>query len=81
MLVRKTVCEWKGIEFLPVVHQLVEEKLCAGEAGHVFDPSILRAKALYQRWCHREDMNPQQQSMLQALSDCLSRLEVKERVL
>lgn len=81
MLVRRAVCEWKGIEFLPVVHQLVEEKLCAEEGGHQLDPDVVNAKALYQRWSHRDDMSAQQQSMLKSLWHCLNRLEGKHGAL
>jgi len=77
MLVRRTVCEWSGIEFLPVVTQLVEEKLCAGEGSCSLDSDVVNVKALYQRWCHSKDINPRQQSMLQALCDSLHRLDMK----
>jgi hypothetical protein len=49
MAVRRAVCEWKGIEFLPVVHQLVQEKLCAQEGGGyslVSRLNIIKAKHL-----------------------------------
>ena len=82
MAIRRAVCEWKGIEFLPVVHQLVQEKLCAQEGdGYSLEPDVVNAKALYQRWCRRDDINDQQQSMLQSLCDSLKRLEMKRSIL
>lgn len=81
MSVRRTVCEWSGIEFLPVVTQLVEEKLCAGEGSRPLDPDVVNVKALYQRWCHSKDINPRQQSMLQALSNSLNQLDMKRSAL
>lgn len=81
MSVRRTVFEWKGIEFLPVVHQLVEEKLCSQEGERPLDLDVVDVKSLYQRWSHREDINARQQFMLQSLCESLNRLEIKRSML